>query len=53
VAFPQRNFVRLERPIMVGRDQLRIGTLTGVARPELIERFAHPPRERFFAAPVA
>jgi len=49
VALPPRNFVRLQRLFMVRRDELGIGTFPGVAVRELIQGFAHPPRERFFS----
>jgi hypothetical protein len=53
VAFPPRNFIRLERPFVVRRDQFSVGTLPGAVMIESIQGIAHLPRERFFATAIA
>jgi hypothetical protein len=52
VAFPLRNFVRLENLFVARRDQLRVGTLPGVVALESIQGIAHPPSEGFFSAAI-
>jgi hypothetical protein len=53
VSFAPGDFVRVERPLVVRRDQLGIGAFPGVARRDLVQRLAHPTRERFFSLPVS
>jgi hypothetical protein len=53
VTFPPRNFVRLERPFVVRRDQFGVGTIPGAAVIESIQGVAHPPREGFFSTVIA
>jgi len=52
VTFPPRNFVRLERPFVVRRNQFGVGTIPGAALIESIQSIAHPPRERFFSTAI-
>jgi hypothetical protein len=52
VTFAPRNFVRLERPFVVRRDQFGVGTIPGAAVIESIHSIAHPPRERFFSTAI-
>jgi hypothetical protein len=53
VAFPPHNFIRLERPFVVRRDQFSVGTLPGAVVIESIQGIAHPPRERLFSTAIA
>jgi hypothetical protein len=53
VSFAPGNFARTERPLVVRRNQLGIGAFPRVARRDLVQRLAHPPRERFFPLPVS
>jgi len=53
VAFAPLNFIPLQRLFVVRRDQLGIGAFPGVAVRELVQGFAHTPRERFFPAAIA
>jgi len=52
VAFPPRNFVRLERLFVVRRNQFGVGTLPCAAVIESIQGVAHPPREGFFSTAI-
>jgi len=52
VSFPLRNFVRLERPFVVRRDQFGVGTLPGAVLIESIQGVAHSPRERFLSTAI-
>jgi hypothetical protein len=53
VGFPPHNFVRLQRLFVVRRDQFGIGALLRAAVCELVQGFAHSPRERFFSMAIA